>query len=77
MVTYDMSEGRRMVAAHVRAAEDAVEVLRAGLAVAGVTLPGLRIVPASCLGEAPVPLIDLGRCDLGTALRLGAVLEQA
>ncbi|MFD7894006.1 hypothetical protein [Streptomyces sp. NPDC059743] len=63
-----------MVAAHVRSAEDAAEALRAGLAAVGLVLPGLRIVPASCLGDAPVPLVDLGRCDLGTALRLGAVL---
>ncbi|WP_237540518.1 MULTISPECIES: hypothetical protein [unclassified Streptomyces] len=63
-----------MVAAHVRAAEDAAEALRGGLAGVGVVLPGLRIVPASCLGDAPVPLVDLGRCDLGTALRLAAVL---
>ncbi|MEV0037398.1 hypothetical protein [Streptomyces sp. NPDC050804] len=74
MVTYDIREDRRMVATHVRAAEDAVEALQAGLAAVGVTLHTLRIVPASCLGEAPVPLVDLGRCDLPTALRLGAVL---
>ncbi len=59
----------------VRAAEDATERLRAGLAAVGITLPSLRIEPVSSAGHEPAPLIDLGRCNLATARRLVAVLE--
>ncbi|WP_327116093.1 hypothetical protein OG206_14640 [Streptomyces sp. NBC_01341] len=61
----------------MRAAEDAVVRLKAGLAGVGVKLPSLRIDPVSCAGEEPVPLVDLGRCTLDVALRLSAQLEAA
>ncbi|WP_329039735.1 hypothetical protein OHT61_18100 [Streptomyces sp. NBC_00178] len=71
------TERRREAADRVRAAEDAVVRLKAGLAGVGVKLPSLRIDPVSCAGEEPVPLVDLGRCTLDTALRLSVQLEAA
>lgn len=38
-------------------------------------LPSLRIDPLSYAGDGPVALVDLGRCNLDTALRLSQVLE--
>lgn len=70
------TERRRDAAARVRTAEDAVERLREGLAGVGVKLPSLRIDPVSCAGDEPSPLVDLGRCNLDTAQRLSAVLEE-
>ena len=69
------TERRKEAAGRVRAAEDAVARLRAGLAGIGVKLPSLRIDPVSCAGNEPVPLVDLGRCSIETALRLTAQLE--
>ncbi|HWU11280.1 MAG TPA: hypothetical protein VN520_33805 [Streptomyces sp.] len=66
---------REEAADRVRAAEDAVARLRAGLAGVGVKLPSLRIDPVSCAGDEPAPLVDLGRCSIETALRLSAQLE--
>lgn len=61
----------------VRAVEEAVRQLRAGLAGAGVTLPSLRMDPLTAAAEGALPLVDLGRCNLDTALRLAVVLEGA
>ncbi|MBW5422956.1 hypothetical protein GKQ77_15515 [Streptomyces sp. BG9H] len=61
----------------MRAAEDAVRQLRAVLAEVGVTLPSLRMDPLSAADEGALPLVELGRCNLDTALRLVAVLEGA
>ncbi|MGA4849657.1 hypothetical protein ACOBQB_26625 [Streptomyces sp. G5(2025)] len=58
----------------LRAAEEAVRQLKAGLERAGVTLPSLRVDPLSVANEA-LPLVELGRCNLDTALRLACVLE--
>ncbi|MFF9685464.1 hypothetical protein [Streptomyces sp. NPDC014623] len=69
------TERRKEAADRVRAAEDAVARLRAGLAGVGVKLPSLRIDPVSCAGDEPAPLVDLGRCSIETALRLSAQLE--
>ncbi|MEV6261105.1 hypothetical protein AB0M42_10190 [Streptomyces sp. NPDC051784] len=71
------TERRKEAAGRVRDAEDAVVRLRSGLAGVGVKLPSLRIDLASCTGDEPVPLVDLGRCSLETALRLSAALEEA
>ncbi|MGC5343064.1 hypothetical protein ACPXCE_16060 [Streptomyces sp. DT24] len=68
-------ERRQVAVGRVHAAEEAVARLRDGLAGVGVTLPSLRIDPVSCAGNEPAPLVDLGRCNLETALRLSAVLE--
>ncbi|MWA11936.1 hypothetical protein [Streptomyces sp. BA2] len=61
----------------VRAVEEAVRQLRAGLEGAGVTLPSLRMDPLTAAAEGALPLVELGRCNLDTALRLAAVLEGA
>lgn len=39
-------------------------------------LPSLRIDPVSCAGDEPAPLVDLGRCNIDTALRLCEVLAE-
>ncbi|MET9051458.1 hypothetical protein ACMZ5F_32175 [Streptomyces rhizosphaericola] len=73
----EATEQRRKVAAdRVRAAEDAVARLKEGLAGVGVTLPSLRVDPVSCAGNEPTPLVDLGRCNIDTALRLCEVLAE-
>lgn len=59
----------------LRIAEEAVARLREGLAGVSVTLPSLGVDVVSLAGEAPFPLIELGRCNLDTALRLAAVLR--
>lgn len=69
-------ERRRAAADRVRMAEDAVERLKEGLAECGVKLPSLRIDPVSCAGDEPAPLVDLGRCNIDTALRLCEVLAE-
>ncbi|MFG2627994.1 hypothetical protein [Streptomyces sp. NPDC048473] len=70
------TERRRAAEGRVRAAEDAVARLKEGFSGLGITLPSLRIDPVSCAGNEPVsPLVDLGRCNLDTALRLSVVLE--
>ncbi|MDN3020337.1 hypothetical protein [Streptomyces sp. S.PB5] len=59
----------------VEEAEAAVKELREVLERAGITLPTLRIDPASLAREAPCPLIELGRCSVEAAQRLAAVLR--
>lgn len=72
-------EGSKVSARHsarcVEEAEEAVKELRAVLEKAGITLPTLRIDPASLAREAPCPLVELGRCSVETAQRLAAVLR--
>lgn len=58
----------------VRAVEEVVRQLRAGLGEVGVTLPSLRMDPLTA-AEGALPLVELGRCNLDTALRLAAVVE--
>jgi len=70
----EATERRRVAADRVRTAEDAVAQLKEGLAGLGVTLPSLRVDPVSCAGNEPTPLVDLGRCNIDTALRLCEVL---
>ncbi|MFF5534253.1 hypothetical protein ACFY71_17455 [Streptomyces cinerochromogenes] len=57
--------------------EKAVEELRAALHGVGVILPSLRVDPVSAAHEEPYALVDLGRCNLGVASRLAAVLRGA
>lgn len=64
----------RAAAGRVREAEEAVARLREGLAGLGVTLPSLRVDPVSCAGDESAVLVDLGRCNLETALRLSRAL---
>ncbi|MEE1771609.1 hypothetical protein PUR34_26520 [Streptomyces sp. JV185] len=71
-----IKERRRAAESRVRAAEDVVARLKDGFSGVGITLPSLRIDPVSCAGSDPMsPLVDLGRCNLDTALRLSVVLE--
>ncbi|MCX4788368.1 MULTISPECIES: hypothetical protein [unclassified Streptomyces] len=71
-----IKERRRAAEGRVRAAEDAVARLKEGFSGVGITLPSLRIDPVTCAGsESSSPLVDLGRCNLDTALRLSVVLE--
>ncbi|MFI2368250.1 hypothetical protein [Streptomyces sp. NPDC018833] len=62
-------------AERLRAAEEVIAQLRHGLDVVSVTLPSLRVDVVSLASEMPYPLVDLGRCNLDTALRLAAVLQ--
>ncbi|MEU9319008.1 hypothetical protein [Streptomyces sp. NPDC048295] len=72
-----IKERRRTAESRVRAAEDVVARLKDGFSGVGITLPSLRIDPVSCAGSDPMsPLVDLGRCNLDTALRLSVVLEK-
>lgn len=73
----EATERRRAAADRVRAAEDMVAQLKKGLAGLGVTLPSLRVDPVSCAGNEPTPLVDLGRCNIETALRLCEVLAES
>lgn len=70
------TERRKAVAGRVREAEELVVRLRGGFAGVGIVLPSLRIDPLSFAGDEPVALLDLGRCNLDTALRLTQVLEE-
>jgi hypothetical protein len=58
-----------------RTAEEAVERLRAALRDVGIVLPSLRVDPVTGAQGHPCALIDLGRCNLGVASRLAAVLR--
>lgn len=49
--------------------------LRTALAHAGITLPSLRIDPATLAREAPCPLVQLGGCSVEVAARLAAALR--
>jgi len=69
------TERRKVAEGNVRAVEDAVARLRESFSGVGITLPSLRIDPVSCAGTDAAPLVELGRCNLDTALRLSAVLE--
>ncbi|HEY9329847.1 MAG TPA: hypothetical protein VIS09_16665 [Streptomyces sp.] len=69
------TERREAAVGRVREAEEVVARLRGGFARVGIVLPSLRIDPLSYAGEGTVALVDLGRCNLDTALRLSQVLE--
>jgi hypothetical protein len=60
-----------------RSVEQVVDQLRDELGRVGVTLPSLRVDPVSAASEAPYPLVELGRCNVDTAMRLVAVLHEA
>ncbi|WUS98384.1 hypothetical protein OHA46_17690 [Streptomyces sp. NBC_00708] len=70
------TERRRAAVERIREAEEVVAQLRDGFARAGVKLPSLRIDAASCAGDDPVVLVDLGRCNLDAAVRLSRVLDE-
>ncbi|MFB7463948.1 hypothetical protein ACFCZ1_10705 [Streptomyces sp. NPDC056224] len=60
----------------MQAAEEAVRQLRESLAGVGVLFPSLGVERVSEAGAYGLPLVDLGRCNLDTALRLAAVLHE-
>ncbi|MFD7260614.1 hypothetical protein [Streptomyces sp. NPDC059874] len=60
----------------MRAAEEAVQQLKESLAGVGVVFPSLDVERVSAAGSYGLPLVDLGRCNLDTALRLAAVLYE-
>ncbi|MGC4949018.1 hypothetical protein ACLQ2N_22835 [Streptomyces sp. DT224] len=70
------TERRRAAVAKIREAEELVAVLKERFARAGVKLPSLRIDLASCAGDDPAVLVDLGRCNLAAAQQLSRVLEE-
>lgn len=59
----------------LRIAECARDELRDALTAAGVKLPSLGLDIASCAGSVPVPLVDLGRCNVETARALAAAVR--
>ncbi|MFF1559880.1 hypothetical protein [Streptomyces sp. NPDC058279] len=58
------------------AAEEAVGQLKEALGDVGVVFPSLGVDGVSAAGTYGLPLVDLGRCNLDTALRLAAVLHE-
>jgi hypothetical protein len=61
----------------LRAAEEAVATLRDELREVGVVLPSLRVDLVTVANEVSHPLIELGRCNLDTAVRLAGALRGA
>jgi hypothetical protein len=61
----------------LRAAERVTAELDGALRELGVVLPSLRVDPVSCASTVIGPLVELGRCNLGTARRLVDVLGSA
>jgi hypothetical protein len=59
----------------VRPTEEIVAELRAALTGVGVVLPSLRVDPLTGVGDEPFALVALGRCNVGTAQKLTAVLR--
>ncbi|MGP4004179.1 hypothetical protein [Streptomyces sp. 8N706] len=70
------SAERRAAAEKIRGAESACDQLRSALAGVGVKLPSLHVDLASCTGDSPRPLVDLGRCNVETAVTLATALRR-
>ncbi|MFD5427575.1 hypothetical protein [Streptomyces sp. NPDC127084] len=63
---------------YLQDAEAAVAELRSALALAGVTLPSLRLDLVSyASGNGTRVLVELGRCNVETARLMTAVLTEA
>ncbi|HEY9369728.1 hypothetical protein [Streptomyces sp.] len=63
----------------LRAAQQVVDQLKSELDAVDVILPSLGVDLLTLAGrgpESPYPLVDLGRCNMDTALRLAAVLSE-
>ncbi|MFF3248184.1 hypothetical protein ACFYWY_31685 [Streptomyces sp. NPDC002870] len=60
----------------IEEAEEAVNKLRTALELCGITLPSLRLEPASYAREVPCPLVELGRCTVDTVRKLTAALPK-
>lgn len=74
-MTANSAAGNRHSVGCVEEAEESVEELRAALARTGISLPSLRVDPATVVREAPCPLVELGRCSVEAAARLAAALR--
>lgn len=62
----------------LRTADEVVERLRGELLKVGIVLPSLGLDLVTVAGDAvPYPLVELGRCNLDTAVRLATALEGA
>ncbi|MFG2135370.1 hypothetical protein [Streptomyces sp. NPDC048650] len=57
-----------------RDADEIVAELEGALGALGVVLPSLCVDPVSDASRTMQPLVELGRCNLGTARRLLEVL---
>lgn len=66
----------RSAAESIEDGEATVRELREALARAGVVLPSLRLDLISWAYETPRPLVEFGRCTVGTARKLIAVLQE-
>ncbi|MEV6736443.1 hypothetical protein AB0N14_05600 [Streptomyces sp. NPDC051104] len=75
MTAVQVSLGGRDSAHRAEEAEETVKELRAALASVGITLPSLRLDPASLARETPCPLVELGGCSVDVAARLAAALR--
>ncbi|NXY97005.1 hypothetical protein HYE82_22005 [Streptomyces sp. BR123] len=60
----------------MQAAEEVVAQLKEALGGVGVVFPSLGVDIVSAAGTYGLPLVELGRCNLDTALRLAAVLHE-
>jgi len=61
----------------VRSTQEAVEYLQAALRDAGVALPSLGVDPVTAATGEPLALVELGRCNVRTAVRLADALRGA
>ncbi|MGW3420612.1 hypothetical protein [Streptomyces phaeochromogenes] len=68
----EMTSGERVLST-----EDAVACLRAALEGAGVALPSLGVDPVTAATGEPYALVELGRCNVRTAVRLADALRGA
>ncbi|MGW2568651.1 hypothetical protein [Streptomyces sp. NPDC001537] len=59
----------------MRSTEEVVENLREALTGVGVALPSLCVDPVTAASEEPFALVDLGRCNVRTAVKLASVLR--
>ncbi|MET7829374.1 hypothetical protein ABZT23_32480 [Streptomyces sp. NPDC005386] len=66
----EMTPGTR-----VRPTEELKAELKAALTGVGVVLPSLRVDPVTGASDEPFALVALGRCNVGTAQKLVAVLR--
>ena len=66
-----------MTSNQIDEAEAVCDELAAVLHRAGIVLPSLSVDPMSYTCQRPLPLVELGRCNLETAHRLIAALTLA
>ncbi|MGW3626105.1 hypothetical protein [Streptomyces sp. NPDC000880] len=69
-------ENPRHSVEYIEEAEEAVNTLRTALERSGITLPSLRLEPASYAREVPCPLVELGLCTIDIIRMLTAVLPK-